>query len=131
MTSTPNSPMNTSVANDTSVPAPVRPTAFPSGSGGGVDEDIPPEIFDQIRESEIASGGGGVHRGSGSANTALSKTLTMGQTVRSAVFHCDDLGNLGESPLELATYNVYHNVQYTMPVGDSSCSMGRTGRPAV
>ena len=33
--------------------------AFPSGPGGGIDEDIPPEIFDQIRESEIASGGSG------------------------------------------------------------------------
>jgi hypothetical protein len=61
-------------------------------------------------------------RGSGSVNTALSKTLTMGQTVRSAVFHCNDPGNLGESPLELPSYNdVYHNVQYATPAGDSSC----------
>jgi nuclear protein localization family protein 4 len=52
--------MTTSGANDTSVSAPVQPTAFPSGSGGDMDEDIPAEIFDQIRESETGSGGGGV-----------------------------------------------------------------------
>jgi nuclear protein localization family protein 4 len=45
--------------NRASVPAPPRPASFPSGSGGGMDEEIPPEIFDQIRESEMASGGGG------------------------------------------------------------------------
>ena len=45
-------------ANGASIIAPVRQTSFPSGSGGGMDEEIPPEIFDQIRESEMASGGG-------------------------------------------------------------------------
>jgi nuclear protein localization protein 4 homolog len=44
--------------NDGSIPAPVRPASFPAESGGGMDEDIPPEIFDQIRESELAFGGG-------------------------------------------------------------------------
>ena len=58
MTSTLNS-LNT-VANDGFIPAPALPTSFPAGSGGGMDEDIPPEIFDQIRESEMASGGGDV-----------------------------------------------------------------------
>jgi hypothetical protein len=38
--------------------------------------------------------------------------LTMGQIVRPAAFHCNDLGNLGESPLELASYSVvYHNIR--------------------
>ena len=47
-------------ANGISVSAPARPPSFPPGSGGGdMDEEIPPEIFDQIRESEMASGGGG------------------------------------------------------------------------
>lgn len=52
----------TAGANCTLIPAPVRPTAsFPSsGSGGGMDEEIPPEIFDQIRESEMATAGGSV-----------------------------------------------------------------------
>jgi len=45
-------------ADNTFFTAPAQPTAFPSGSGGGMDEEIPPEIFDQIRESEMASGGG-------------------------------------------------------------------------
>ena len=42
--------------NASSVSAPARPTSFPAGPSGGMDEDIPPEIFDQIRESEMASG---------------------------------------------------------------------------
>lgn len=45
-------------ANNAPVLAPVQQTAFPSGSGSGMDEGIPPEIFDQIRESEMTSGGG-------------------------------------------------------------------------
>jgi hypothetical protein len=71
-------------------------------------------------------------QGSGSVNTVLSKTLTMGRIVKSAVFRCDDLGNPGESPLELPSYNaVYHNVQYATPAGDSSCSMGRISQPTM
>jgi len=59
VTSIPNSPKTTVGANHAFVAAPVQPTSFPSGSGGGMDEEIPPEIFDQIRESEMATGGGG------------------------------------------------------------------------
>ena len=71
-------------------------------------------------------------QGPGSVNTALSKTLTLGQIVRSVVFHCDDPGNLGENPLELASYNdVYHNVQYATPTGDSPCLVGHISRPTV
>ena len=58
MTPTPNSLKATGETNGDSVLAPLRPASFPAGSGGGMDEDIPPEIFDQIRESEMASGGG-------------------------------------------------------------------------
>ena len=34
-----------------------------------------------------------LRRGSGSVNTALSKTLTRGRTVKSVVFHCNDFGS--------------------------------------
>lgn len=53
-----NCPKTVAGANRASIIAPARPISFPSGSGGGMDEEIPPEIFDQIRESEMASGGG-------------------------------------------------------------------------
>ena len=53
-----NSPRTTVGADCAFVTAPARPTSLPSGSGGGMDEEIPPEIFDQIRESEMATGGG-------------------------------------------------------------------------
>jgi len=59
VTSIPNSSKTAVGANYASVTAPVQPTSFPSGSSGGMDEEIPPEIFDQIRESEMATGGGG------------------------------------------------------------------------
>ena len=54
-----NSPETTVGANYAFITAPARPASFLAGSGGGMDEEIPPEIFDQIRESEMATGGGG------------------------------------------------------------------------
>lgn len=51
-------PATTTGTNHTSIAAPVRPASLPFRSGSGIDEEIPPEIFDQIRESEMATGGG-------------------------------------------------------------------------
>ena len=71
-------------------------------------------------------------RGSELVNHALSRTLTMGQIAKSAVFHCENPGSLGESPVELASYNaVYHNVQHATPAGYSSCSAGGISQPTV
>jgi hypothetical protein len=71
-------------------------------------------------------------QGSRSVNTAPLKTLTMGRIVGSAVFHCDGPRDLGDSQLELPSYNdMYRDLQYATSAGDSSCSMGRISQPAV